>query len=520
MKQLRPYQEECNDAVEAAYKRGVKRCLNVMATGLGKTLTTIKMIDRMGFKRVLWLSDRENLISQSGIAFLREKCGDAFADKAKEMGFVEWVAQDGTIYQENNTFTIGAIKADIWAPSCDVVMGSLQTIHRRLDRLDPDHFDLIVADEAHNYCSNSAVKTLNYFQPKLLLGLTATPYRLDGLSLSDIFEEIVYEYDILKGIQNGYLCELEGIRIKTNISLDKVHTLGGEFNQSELVQEVNTPERNKLIVESFIKYCGSRQAIGYAVNIKHAVDLAEIFNEYGIKSVAISSNEDLTPDSQKKLGDYGNGKYQVIWNVAMIVAGYDAPETGVIIQAAPTKSLTKYLQSVGRGTRLKSPEYVSKYGQKAIVLDIIDNTTKHSLVNTWSLDKGKKTEERVFTTREQKDATLAAIEARKATILANRNVDEKVNLLQLPKVEISKSWKMSEDATPAQLQILRQWNYPIEDNHYTKAMVSEIFNQQPASHKTVSWLKFKGYDVEGRFVSVAEAQLASKEILQRESKRK
>lgn len=516
MKTLRPYQEKCIEAIIAANSRGVNKCLNVMATGLGKTLTTIKLIERMGFSRTLWLSDRDTLVNQSGMAFVREKI-DNYAE-IERTGYLEWVKRKkGVISPE---FKMGAIKADIWEPNGNIIMGSLQTIANRLNRLPPDYFDCIVADEAHGYCSPTAIKTLSYFKPKLLCGLTGSPYRLDGLPLSDVFQEIVYEYDILEGIKNGYLCELEGVRVKTNISLDKVKTLGGEFNNSSLEQEVNTPQRNKLIVDSFNKYCADRKAIGYAVNIKHAVELARLFNESGIKSVAISSDSDLTPDSQQKIKDYSAGKYQVIWNVGMLIAGFDDRDTGAIIEARPTKSLTFFIQSVGRGTRLKTEEFVSKHGQNCIILDIIDNTTRHNLVNTWTLDKGKPTEERVFTTRAQKDTVLAAIEARKTTIQATRKEDEVISLLQIPKLKLSKFFTMSNDATPAQLNAISKWGYPIEDVHYTKWMITEIFAKQPCTDKQYWWLKYKGYDLSGGRPSRGEFEAARLEVEKRELKSK
>lgn len=509
MKELRGYQEAGIEAVIKAYNRGITRSLNVMATGTGKTVTTIRLIERMGFQRVLWLSDRDNLVSQSGLAFVKDKFSPEQAAEVERIGYLNWVKDCGGKFN-GSSFKMGAIKAELWQPDADVVMGSLQTISRRAGMLPPDYFDCIITDEAHGYCSPTAIKVLRYYQPELLHGLTGSPFRADGLPLSDIFQEIVYEYDIAQGIKDGFLCELEGIRVKTNISLDKVHTLGGEFNQGELVQEVNIPERNILIVQSFIKYCGDRQAIGYAVNIQHAVDLAEIFNEYGINSVAISSNEEMTPDSKQKLADYGKGKYQVLWNVAMVVAGYDAPETGAIIWAAPTKSLTKYLQGTGRSTRLKSPEYVKKFGQKAIILDIVDLTSRHSLVNTWSLDKGKKTEDRIFTTKEQKEAILAQIEAKNATIIADKNNDEKVNLLQIPQYKVPKTYRSSADATPAQLNTIKKWGYDIENVHYTHFMIGEIFGKQACGQWALNELKSWGYQING-FVSVAEHQLAKKE---------
>lgn len=515
------FQEKSIGATINAYNSGKTKLLNVMATGTGKSKTCIWLLERLGFKRVLWLSDRENLVTQSAMAFIKEKFSDREYNEVKQKGFLNWVEETGGLFINSDVnFTIGCIKASIWYPDCNVVMGSLQTIHNRLDKLPSDYFDAIICDEAHIYMSKIAIKTLTHFSPKLLYGMTASPFRSDGLPLSDIFEEVVFEYDIGQGIKEGFLCELEAVRIKTNISLDKVHTIGGDFNKGELVQEINVPERNILIAKSFLKYCGGRQAIGYACNIQHAMDLAATFREYGINAIAISSNEELTPDSKQKLEDYSNEKYQVVWNVGLIIAGYDNPDTGVIIHADPTKSLTEFIQKTGRGTRLKSKRYVEKYGQKAIILDVVDLTTKHNLVNTYKLDKEKKTEDRIFTTKEQKDAILAQIEARKATMEVKRVKDEVVQLLSLPKLKISKSYRASQDATESQLSTIKKWGYDIENTHYTHFMISEIFGKQAVHPNAVRELESWGYDVAGKFISIAEHQLAKKEYESRQLKNK
>src|SRR6185369_6254485 len=164
-----PFQEKSITATIKAYNEGKTKLLNVMATGCGKTKTCIWLLERLGFKRVLWLSDRENLISQSALAFIKEKFTDKEYKEVKEIGFLNWIEQTGGQFLNSNIdFTIGCIKASIWHPDANVVMGSLQTIHNRLNRLPSDYFDAIVCDEAHVFMSNIAYKTLSHFSPKLL----------------------------------------------------------------------------------------------------------------------------------------------------------------------------------------------------------------------------------------------------------------------------------------------------------------------------------------------------------------
>lgn len=504
VKDLRPYQEDCIDSVINEYDMGCIRMLIVLFTGAGKTYILIKLLERMGFKRVLWLSFQEDLVIQSAMAFIKEKFDESFYNHVQEISFLNYVKGGGPFAL--NEFKIGCIKAEIFKPDANVVMGSVMTVAKRLDKLPPDYFDCIVCDEAHLFSSKSAVNVINHFSPKLLIGCTATPHREDGLMLGDIFDRITYEYGLDKGIKDKWSAELDAIRVSTNISLDNVHTVGGDFNTKELSNEINTLSRNQKIVESYIKYCGDRSVIAFCVNIKHAIDLAEQFKINGIESVAVSSDEDQTPNRHANIQKYKDGKIKVITNVGILVAGFDMPDTGAVIMASPTKSLTKYLQAAGRAARLKSKEYEDKYGQKALIIDIVDATNRHNLINAWELDKTKPIEERIFVSAEKKEILLAE-RLRKSTIQHEQQKDEIVHLLTLPKVKLNKSIKMREKATDLQLMAIQKWGYDVENINYTKEMINEIFMSQSASQKQISYLRHKGFDV-SKGVSIVECKLA------------
>jgi superfamily II DNA or RNA helicase len=526
MSGLRKYQQESIDTILYKLSKGVDKQLLVLATGLGKTKTAVSLSEH--FKSVMFVVDSEELLEQAALAFIREKFDESMSSYIQSIGFVNYVKEGGLF--SGGDFKMGCIKADIFQPYGNVVMASAQTLHRRLDKLNPNQYDLVIVDEAHCYLSNTFFKGINHFTPKLRLGLSATPYRLDGLPLSDLFSEIVYEYNIDSGIKDGYLVELNAIKVSTNCSLDNVKTLGGEFNQKDLSNEINTLARNNHIAESYIKYGKGRKTLGFGIDIQHCLDLTEAFKEKGINASAVSSDEERTGDRVQKIKDFKSGKIDVLFNTNILTKGFDEPSVSCIITAAPTKSLARFLQVIGRGTRtlpgiingLETPEErinaINKSAKKdCIILDITDVTTKHSIVNAWEIDRQKPIEDRIFVNRENKEKLLLERLNRSVKLQHSRTEDEKVSLLQLPKIKINKSWRMEGDATPAQLAAIAKWGYDIENTHYSMTMIAEIFGKQSASPKQISMLRYKGYDVSG-FVSVAEANAAFKEIKQREEK--
>lgn len=516
MKQLRKYQQAAIDAVRKELEKGTNRQLLVKAVGTGKTFTAVKLTEQLGFKRVLWITHTEELVDQSALAFLKDKFDDHFASVVEDIGYVKWASGNrGLFAHQDNKFTMGIIKAQDFFIDADVTMASAQTLHRRLDRIPVDYFDCILVDEAHYFMSKSFNLPLQVLKPKLLLGLTATPERLDGISLGDTFNKITYSYDIADGIKDGNLCELDAIRIKTDLSLDNVRTKGGEFNLSDLSDEVDIPERNALIVDSYLQYGKGRQGIFFCVSIEHCLNVAEEFRSKGISCEAVSSDEERTPDRAGKIKRFKSGDIEVLTNVNILNAGFDHANTGVIGHAAPTKSKATWIQRSGRGTRLKDANYVSKFGQQAIILDFVDSTTKHKLVNAWTLDSGKPTEEKVFVTKQKKLDLIAERERRKVFVQKTSSKDVKVDLFELPQVKISNSARMQEDATDAQLKWIASLGYDTVNTTYTKFQCSEIISNQSASPKQIALLKYKGYDTSSG-VTLAEFQAAMRDVEKKE----
>ncbi len=495
-KPRRPYQEQALACIQDDLKNGSNKLLLVLATGLGKTKVAVDLTEVLNAKRVLFIADTEELIEQSALAFIENKFDEEMAGHVEGIGFINWVNGARCHFEnKNNKFRMGVIKADTFKIDAEVVVASAQTLYRRLDKIPEDYFDLIIVDECHKYMSRTYIMPLNYFKPKLMVGLTASPYRMDGLSLGNLFDKITFEYNIADGIKNNYLCQLDGIRIKTDVSLDNVKTTAGELNTKDLATEVNIPKRNRLVVESYIKHATGKQGIFFCVDVQHAVDLSEIFNEYGISCKPVVGDEKVTPERKQTITDFKKGKIQVLTNVMVLTTGFNHPEVGCIGNVAPTKSLVKFVQSVGRGTRLKSKEYVDKYGQVCTVLDFVDSTSRHKLINCWELDRVLNLEDRVFTTDAKKQQILEERQRRVAHVENLHKKDEKIVLIELPPAKQFGWKKMQEAATSAQLKYISDLGHDIVKNTYTKQQCADIIALEPCNKKEIEYLKSKGYDV-------------------------
>lgn len=509
MRQIRYYQEEADKAVKAALKRTVKRQLLLMPGGTGKTFTAVWITANMG--RKLWITHEESLLEQSAIALLSELNLMPYKTLVDTINYYgglieltkrcdkEFCSDEAHLIAEN----IGIIKADVFDIDKPIVMASAQTLHNRLSQIPIDHFKVVIADECDLFGSRTFRAPLDYFNFDLLLGLTATPYRQDGLAMTDIFDEIVYEYTLEQAVRDGYLCELNAIVVKTSTNLDDVHTLGGDFNIKELTDKVNTLERNNLIVNKYIEYSSGQQFICFGADVQHVIDLCEAFNEKGIKTHYVVSDKDrMVEGTDRKMivNAYKSGEVFGLVNFNIFSAGFDHPDTGTVILACPTKSKRKFLQQLFRVTRLKSQWFVDRFGQIGTILDIVDGTSKHNIINTRELDKGKDIEDRVFTSSANKKLLeeARAEKAREREMeIGNRKTDRKVQLLPMLNKKLSFSSRLTEPATDAQLAFIANLGYKVNDEVYTKRMISEILDELPAKKEDLAILKEKGFDVSG-----------------------
>lgn len=506
----RPYQVQAIGAVNDAIAfDGIQRPILVMATGTGKTATTTEIVRG---KKTLWLTHTEELISQSAYTLLDsleldeselEVYNSSFYKTSEgdteQLDIIEFLkilhSKKGSAFDspahESVRKKIGVIKRDQMHMEANYIVASIQTIHNRLDKIDPHFFDFIVVDECHYCLANTWTKTINHFKNTPVLGLTATPYRTDGMELTNLFDKIVFEYPIEQAIQEGNLCEISAQRIRTEISLDNVRTTAGELNSKDL-RVVDNPIRNKLIVDSYEKYAKGRKFLFFGVDVEHTKNVCLEFKKRGY-NVAYIVGEDEESVRKNKIRALKSGRLDGATNCMVLTTGFDDPAISCIIMGCPTKSKVKFFQIVGRGTRLK-PEYIQF--KDLLVIDMIDVTKRHSLINTKTLDEGKSIDDKLFMNKEKKKKLKDKLAEPRQTKLEGKltTKDKKVDLLKIPKVVIRDTEAMREEATPKQLELLRILGYDIDTNAYTKGMASVIIGGQQASESQMNYLKNLGFD--------------------------
>lgn len=337
-----PYQQEILDKLRAEREvRGHYKNLVVAATGTGKTI--ISALDYRGFvhanpgkaNRLLFIAHREEILKQS-IETFRAVLKDAnFGDL--------WVGN----YHPDQT---------------DYLFISVQTLNSQTlwDRLKPEHYDYIVVDETHHAAADSYDRALTYFTPRILLGLTATPERLDGKSILEYFDHrIAAEIRLPEAIDRKLLCPFQYFGISDTVDLHELRWLRGGYDKSELTKIYSfsgavAVKRADHILRQLDKYTADMsqlKALGFCVSIEHAHFMAEQFNAANVASIALDSNStDQERNSAKK--QLVNGDIKVIFVVDLYNEGVDIPEVNTVLFLRPTESLTIFLQQLGRGLRL------------------------------------------------------------------------------------------------------------------------------------------------------------------------
>jgi superfamily II DNA or RNA helicase len=352
----RPYQIEAVNAVLGNFGEGIERQLISLPTGTGKTVIFGLLVKDLSCGTLI-LAHREELLTQA-------------EDKLRMI---------------NPNLDVGILQAgERSGLRRKICVASVQTAINHIPELRYRDYSLMIIDEAHHSAARSykrLVEDLGFTGGgKLLVGVTATAFRGDKQELGDVFEKIVYEKTVWEMIYKGYLCDVRGIQVGTDVNLSDVHTRSGDFALDELETAVDTPERNELIVDAYQKHCEGKKAVVFAVSVEHARKIREAFIERGISCEAIWGSQD-NKTRKAVLDTFLNGGYKVLSNCMILTEGFDAPDIEAILMARPTKSRGLYIQCVGRGLRLAPGK------KECLVLDFVDVSGKHFLCDVGILTK-------------------------------------------------------------------------------------------------------------------------------------
>lgn len=336
------YQQEILDKLEAEREvRGYTRNLVVAATGTGKTV--ISALDYKRFRkknpnkpcRLLFVAHREEILRQSMYTFRAV---------LKDANFGE--------------LFVGNYKPE----SIDYLFLSVQTFNSQdfTEKTTPDFFDYIIVDEFHHAAAPTYQMLLSYYQPLILLGLTATPERMDGKSILPYFNHrIAAEIRLPEAINRKLLCPFQYFGVTDTVDFDQLKWASGGYDKTELsnlytISGTIAQRRADHVVSSLLKYVtdiNDVKGLGFCVTVAHAEFMSGYFNEHGIPSMYLTGQ---SPDEERKMAKdkLVKGEVRFIFVVDIYNEGVDIPEVNTVLFLRPTESLTIFLQQLGRGLRL------------------------------------------------------------------------------------------------------------------------------------------------------------------------
>ena len=345
--QPRGVQIEALYALEESRREGATKGLVQAATGVGKTY--LAAFDSEKYERVLFVAHREEILKQAAVSFKNVR-------HSEDYGFFHGKQKDTD-------------KA--------VIFASVATLGRKeylsKEFFAPDYFDYLIIDEFHHSTTGQYQEIIKYFKPKFLLGLTATPERMDGKNIYEICDyNVPYEISLKEAINKGVLVPFHYYGIYDETDYSSLHFVKGHYDEKELNETyIGNVKRYELIYKYYMKY-RSKRALGFCCSRQHAEEMAREFCNRGIESVAVYSNSEgeFSEDRDIAIEKLKNQEIKVIFSVDMFNEGVDIASLDMVMFLRPTESPIVFLQQLGRGLRTsKGKEYLN-------VLDFIGNYEK------------------------------------------------------------------------------------------------------------------------------------------------
>lgn len=331
------YQEDMKERIEKALRLH-RSVMAQMPTGTGKTYLLTAVIDSFvsnnPMEKVWIVAHRRELVSQ-----------------------IDETVRKFHSYYASNTFSLlSSVKAM-----------SIQWLMRHYDEIEEEP-GMIVIDEAHHALAKTYKEMWERFPKAKFLGLTATPCRLNGKGFTDLFDILVQSWSVPEFISKGRLATYDFVSIKsdgvTQRLIDSLQKRGadGDYQNKEMDMLLNKKPSIERLYQSLEEFGKDRKGIVYAINISHAQKITKLYQEHGVKAIAIDSKTPAT-ERQQDIEAFKKGDIQVLVNVDIFSEGFDCPDVEFVQLARPTLSLAKYLQMVGRGLR------VAKGKKNCVIID-------------------------------------------------------------------------------------------------------------------------------------------------------
>lgn len=359
MIQLRDYQERVLDDITYEFNQGKNKICATMPCGAGKTILSGWMARGTALKnrRVIFMVHRQELIEQT-----------------------------------SETFTAMNINHGVIATGAPkdydklVQVASVQTLVKRLKDIHPP--DFIICDECHHVVANTYRKIIDNYPNLKVLGVTATPERLGGHGLGDVFESLVIGPTVKELISWGNLSDYQYYAPPAKFNADEVRVKFGEFVKSDLEVQLDNNAVVGDIIMNYKKLADGMRAICYCVNRKHSEHIAKSFNDAGIPAIHVDGETHKSVRTQA-IKDFRDNKIKILCNAELFGEGFDVPAMEAVILARPTQSLTLFIQQAMRAMR---PDPNNK-NKKAVIIDHVGNCFRHGMPDEdreWTLEPKKK----------------------------------------------------------------------------------------------------------------------------------
>ena len=332
---LREYQVVNKRKIYEAWHEGKRSIMLQMPTGTGKTRLFVSIVKDFH----LWGASNKRAVKVLLLAHRKELIDQISENVSKKYGLAHGLIVSNGL--EERRFP--------------VQVGSVPTLSRRLERWSNKEFDIIIIDEAHHVKAESYRKIIDQYPAARILGVTATPYRLSGAGFHPEFDCLIQSQPVEQFIEEGYLSNYEYYSIKPDsrlqMEIDNIAIgFDGDYSEAGLSDCLDKDRIRAKIVDTYMQFAKGKKGLVYTINRAHNENVCQAFIERGVKAVAIDG---MTPKElrDKLVEDFREGRVDVMCNVNIFSEGFDCPDAEFVQLARPTKSLSMYLQQVGRALR-------------------------------------------------------------------------------------------------------------------------------------------------------------------------